>query len=398
MSIRKKILAFTLPFFIIFGLVFLVLSIRSMQQLSDQSLESIHSIMLNDKNEKLEDLVRNTYEIVAAQHRAANDPAEVARAYEQQLQSVINIAYTAIDGIYNQTDISDAEKRQKSQQIIKNMRYAGGNYLWINDLQPTMIMHPIKPALDGKDLSGFADPNGKKLFNEMVKVAKENGEGFVGYMWSKPGEDEPVAKLSYVRLFKPWGWVIGTGVYLEAAEKRFKNEAKKQISNLRFGPDGKDYFFIVDMDAVVVMHPIKPALDGKDLSNFSDPNGKKLFAEMVKVCREKGEGFVDYLWAKPGKKDPVPKLSFVKLFSEWGWIVGTGIYIDDIDAAILVQEEMVAATIGKQRLSIMIVGLVLLAVVSIVLIFVSKKISAPIINVSKMLQDIAEGEGDLTAH
>lgn len=397
MSIRKKILIFILPFFVMFGLVFLFLGLRSLQSQGEQSLKNIHSIMMEDKNEKLKDLVRNTFEILASQYRAASDPEQVAVAYKQQLQSIVNLAYTAVEGVYRRADLSELQKKEEAKRIISAMRYAGGNYLWINDLQAVMVMHPIKPALDGKDLSGFKDPTGKKLFMEMVSVAKEKGEGFVSYKWPKPGKEEPVAKLSYIRHFKPWGWVIGTGVYLETAEERFKQEAKRQISNLRFGPEGKDYFFIVDMSGAIVMHPIKPSLDGKNMLDFKDPNGKKLFAEMIRVCREKGEGFVDYLWAKPGKEKPVAKLSFVKLFPQWNWIVGTGVYIDDIDDAMARQENVVQAAVGKQRTTILVVSLALLVIVAFVLVFIAGKISNPIINMSRMLQDIAEGEGDLTS-
>jgi methyl-accepting chemotaxis protein len=397
MSIRKKILIFTLPFFVMFGLVFLFLGLRSLQSQGDQSLKNIHSIMMEDKNEKLKDLVRNTFEILASQYRAASDPEQVAAAYKQQLQSIVNLAYTAVEGVYNREDLSEFQKKEEARRVIRTMRYAGGNYLWINDMQAVMVMHPIKPALEGKDLSEFKDPTGKKLFTEMVSVAQEKGEGFVDYKWPKPGKEKPVAKLSYIRQFKPWGWVIGTGVYLEAAEEQFKQEAKRQISNLRFGPQGKDYFFIVNMSGAIVMHPIKPALNGKNMLAFKDPNGKKLFAEMIRVCREKGEGFVDYLWAKPGKDKPVAKLSFVKLFPQWNWIVGTGVYIDDIDEAMAKQEKVVQDAVGKQRISIMVVSAILLIIVTFVLVFVAKKISDPITNMSRMLQDIAEGEGDLTS-
>ncbi|MDY6791217.1 MAG: methyl-accepting chemotaxis protein [Thermodesulfobacteriota bacterium] len=103
------------------------------------------------------------------------------------------------------------------------------------------------------------------------------------------------------------------------------------IGALRYGPENKDYFWINDMHPKMVMHPYKPQLNGKDLSESKDPNGKRLFVEFVKVCREQGEGFVDYYWPKYGADQPQPKLSFVKLFKEWNWVVGTGVYIDDID-------------------------------------------------------------------
>ena len=84
----------------------------------------------------------------------------------------------------------------------------------------------------------------------------------------------------------------------------------------------------------MVMHPYKPEMNGQDLTENKDPNGKKLFVDFAKVGRGSGEGFVDYLWPKYGADKPQPKLSFVKLFKPWGWIVGTGLYIDDIDAMV----------------------------------------------------------------
>jgi len=106
------------------------------------------------------------------------------------------------------------------------------------------------------------------------------------------------------------------------------------IGALRFGPENKDYFWINDMQPRMIMHPYKPELNGKDLSDSKDPNGKRIFVEFVKVCREKGEGFVDYYWPKYGADKPQPKLSFVKFFKEWDWVVGTGIYVDDIEVMV----------------------------------------------------------------
>jgi len=318
MSIKKKILVATLPLFLIFGLVAMGLTIRALQHQGDSSLTAIRQLMSSNKDEKLKDLVDNTYEILVSQHRAANDPKMVAKEYERQLQSVVNIAYSSVEAIYKREDISEAEKREMAFAAVERMRYAGTNYLWINDMVPKMVMHPVKPSLNGKDLSDFKDPNGKKLFVEMANVCAENGDGFVDYYWPKPGEEKPVPKLSYVRLFKPWNWVIGSGVYLEAAETQFQEDAKEQISNLRFGPGGQDYFFIIDTEAAIVMHPIKPQLNGKNMADYKDPKGKLLFAEMAKVGKDEGQGFIEYYWPKPGEDEPVQKLSYVRHFKEWG--------------------------------------------------------------------------------
>ncbi|QDF95525.1 chemotaxis protein [Azoarcus sp. DD4] len=130
------------------------------------------------------------------------------------------------------------------------------------------------------------------------------------------------------------------------------------IRGLRY--DGEEYFWINDLDHKMLMHPIKPELNGKDLSQMKDSGGKLFFVEMVSVVRQRGEGFVDYLWPRPGSDKAVPKLSYVKGFTPWGWMLASGIYIEDVEAA-LWQEIGVQLTIG----GVMIAGLLLLSVATV---------------------------------
>ena len=396
MSVSKKIILVSLSGLLLLGIVAMLFSMRTLQQRGAAEAAFARDMMMDEKKGKLQDLIKSTYAILQAHYDYAHDPEKVAATYRQQLKSIVDVAHKTVEQVHSRSDLNDAQKKKLAAELVSAMRYNQKDYLWINDMGPKMVMHPIKPALNGKDLSAFKDPDGKKLFVEFVNVCRENGEGTVDYLWPKPGHDEPVAKLSYVKLFKPWNWVIGTGVYLEAAEQRFMEDAKKAIAQLRYGAKNTDYFWINDMGPKMVMHPIKPQLNGKDLSGSKDPNGKKLFVEMVNVCQDKGEGFVDYMWPMPGHEEPVPKLSYVKLFKPWGWVVGTGIYLDDVDQAVAVKEAEIESAIANQRNSLILVILVLLALTGAVVTVISKRITRPIVTASDMLKDIAEGEGDLT--
>ncbi len=97
---------------------------------------------------------------------------------------------------------------------VQGLHYAGSEYFWIQDMAPRMVFHP-KAELIGTDLGPVKDPNGKHLFADMVGVVKASGSGFVPYLWPKPGVEEPVAKISYVQGFAPWGWIIGSGIYAD---------------------------------------------------------------------------------------------------------------------------------------------------------------------------------------
>lgn len=124
---------------------------------------------------------------------------------------------------------ADEVARRQAAARIGALRYGNGEYFWINDLKPLMIMHPIKPELNGKDLSDIKDPAGKRLFVEFVDTVKARGSGFVNYQWPKPGKDAPQPKLSYVVGFEPWGWVIGTGVYIDDLEAQIWASARNVI-------------------------------------------------------------------------------------------------------------------------------------------------------------------------
>ena len=137
-------------------------------------------------------------------------------------------AIAVFDSYYKQEQagtLSRKEAQKRALEAIKAMRYQGSGYFWINDMHPTMVMHPIKPEMDGTDLTGNKDANGKHLFVEFVKTVEKSGQGFVDYYWPKPGADEPVLKYSHVAGFKPWGWVVGTGVYADDLAAMFRERA-----------------------------------------------------------------------------------------------------------------------------------------------------------------------------
>jgi len=114
--------------------------------------------------------------------------------------------------------IDEAEGKKQALDALRSLRYNDAEYFWVNDMHPKMVMHPIRPELDGTDLTDNKDPNGKHLFVEMVKTVKASGGGLVPYMWPKPGSAAPVPKISYVKGFTPWGWVIGSGVYIDTID------------------------------------------------------------------------------------------------------------------------------------------------------------------------------------
>ena len=148
----------------------------------------------------------------------ASESKLVMEERQQSVRQNVEVAHGLVVHFHDQFNkgtLSEPEAKQRALAAIKALRYSGSEYFWVNDMHPTMVMHPIKPELDGKDLTENKDPTGKHLFVEFVNTVKAGGAGFVSYLWAKPGSDQPVPKVSYVKGFAPWGWIVGSGVYVD---------------------------------------------------------------------------------------------------------------------------------------------------------------------------------------
>ena len=118
------------------------------------------------------------------------------------------------------------QAQQLARETIAKLRYDGQEYFWINDMQPRVVMHPTRLELDGQDVSDLKDPNGLALFKAFVDTVRQKGKGFVNYQWSKPGSLTPEDKISYVQGFEPWGWVLGTGIYVDDVKATFRHQLR----------------------------------------------------------------------------------------------------------------------------------------------------------------------------
>ncbi len=158
----------------------------------------------------------------ASQHRENlyNIKKEQTKFLTENAHSLIEHHYTQyLDGFVN-----EVEARRNALAAISNLRYENNNYFWINDLKPNMVLHPIKPELNGQDLQNVKDKADNRLFVKMANIARSQGEGFSTYYWLKPNGNEVAEKISYVKLFQPWEWVIGTGNYIDDIQTLYENE------------------------------------------------------------------------------------------------------------------------------------------------------------------------------
>ncbi|MEN9481109.1 MAG: hypothetical protein RLZZ298_2504 [Pseudomonadota bacterium] len=161
-----------------------------------------------------------------------NGKSQMLGDRQDKVRNLVEVAHTTVAHFEQEARagrLSAEDAKMAAMNAVKAMRYDKVEYFWINDLTDLMVMHPIKPELDGKKLDQLKDKNGKFLFAEFNKVVKAQGAGFVDYLWPKPGSEEGVPKISYVKGFEPWGWVIGSGIYIDDVDAKFRIDAIKLL-------------------------------------------------------------------------------------------------------------------------------------------------------------------------
>jgi len=283
---------------------------------------------------------------------------------------------------YKNGTISEEEAKQKAFKFVKNLRYDNGvGYFWIINTErplPLLLLHPIMMSLQNtylKDKKFYCALNKKEnLTKAMVDVCLKDGEGYVDYRREKPtskGLTKPQPKISYVKLFKKWEWIIGTGIYINDIEKDVKNsidavvkDLNKTIIKQRIGKNG--YFFIFDEKGNMLVHP---NIRGKDFKNMINPVTKNLISEELKKAAFSEKKFVEYLWDKPGHEGEFKflKKSFMTYYEPLKWYIGSSIYKEDFEKGI-----------ANLTQTILILSGIFLIISLIISLFVTRSITTPL--------------------
>ncbi|WP_159441359.1 cache domain-containing protein [Desulfopila aestuarii] len=239
---------------------------------------------------------------------------------KEELKNLVDVAYTVLNDSftkYLEGLMTEIKAQQLAKQTIREMRWAGDvGYFWINDTTtpfPKMIMHPTLPELDGEVLDDPAFDcalgRNENLFRAASVISRSDGSGYVDYLWPKPTPDGKLTnkqpKLSFVRLFKPWNWVIGSGVYIDDIETETQlrlnaviEELRQSFLKLNIGENS--YIFLFTQKKQMLIHP---QLHGQNVSELLNPDtGLFLFDEIMLAEKSRGK-ILEYRWTKPSE-DP----------------------------------------------------------------------------------------------
>ena len=156
-------------------------------------------------------------------------------------------------------NLSEEVAKSHALAALRTMHYGAKEYFWVNSLDYIMLTHPTE-KLVGQDIKNITDPNGFRFFEEMVRIAKAEGEGFVSYQWNRAGSTKNIDKISYVKSFKPWGWMIGTGIYLDDTKTIFWESALDLTMKVSIF-----FLFTIWLSYKVSKNIYKPLNDMRDL-------------------------------------------------------------------------------------------------------------------------------------
>jgi PAS domain S-box-containing protein len=266
--------------------------------------------------------------------------AKAAEDLREDLKDRTNEAFDIATNLYrvNHGRVKEQETRNIILEALRPIRFNHGlGYYFATGLDGVQILDADRPELEGQSMLDTQDTQSAYVIRHMIELIRREGEGYYQYSWTKPnvaGKDFP--KIAYARYFAPFDGFIGTSEYLDDMEQVIQREVLERIGKIRFGKEG--YVFVVSYDGVTLMNDMQPELIGKNIWDMTDPNGVKVIQELRRGA-EKTEGdFVHYHWEKPSTKKISPKVSFVQGFPQWGWMVGAGVYLDDIEPVITAME------------------------------------------------------------
>lgn len=286
-------------------------------------------------------------------------------------------AWLIIDNIYQSN--KNGLSREKIGKIVKDalrpIRFnKGRGYYFLVSMDGTEQLYPVAPQYEGQNLLNLKDDKGNYVIQDEINLIKKSEEGFVTDYWSKPGADKTklYPKISFVKLYEPLNWYVGCGEYLDNVERDIQEEVKQKIKKIRFGNDG--YLFVNTFEGKAVIIDSDKYKEGDDIYDLTDPKGVKVVQEELKAAKNPNGGFIEYQWKKPNNQKNEDKIAFVKAIPAWRWVIGAGVYVDEINAKIASERKLLYLNVKNQ----LIISFFVLLTIFGLIFYVARKMSIKI--------------------
>jgi len=322
---------------VIVAVMALILGLLLIWQIKADYAASIATLEQQEQRRRQESLIT---QVENAKSMLETLRARTEELVKGQIRAQVDQAYDIAQAIHRREAGHEPEAEVK-KAIIETLRplrfFEGKGYYFVDSLKGDCLLLPINPEREGSSLWNNRDDDGTYIMRSLIDAAQAPvGEGFSRYRWYAPGSLKSMRdKIAYVRKFEPYGWLIGSGIYLEDMEASLKVEALSRLRNFRFGAKNEGYLVVYSDDNRVLLSPSRPEGEGHMISELPD-DGLNV-ATLIYEQAAKGDGFVQYDWAPDGGKEHKSrKMVYVSRMKGWGWVVSAGIYVDEKPADIAI--------------------------------------------------------------
>ncbi len=399
MKLRNKIMLVVGTAVILSTAVVGGLTLRDTVRRAAADIEATETAQLSRLRTQMQDMVNASYSTMEKTYNRSVTAEAVKEQYGPTLRSLVDIPFATLTAEYENLEISEDMRktvrdamiesaRLRAMEAVRSMRFGSRGYFWLHDTSSTMLMHPILTDMEGRDMSGFTR-NGKPvtaegtttpLFEEFTRIARANPDsgGFVVHEWPDPeNTGRWVRKLSFVRLFKPWGWVLGAGIFVDRVEVDAQERVQEFVRGIHYGQDNRLFLLGGDRSSLI---------RNKDTASDIEEG---LPESLIRSVKENGREFMSY--DAPGGKGE--RLVYARIFEPWNWIIGTSVDLGGLHARIAAEQENLRSTVRRQIFVIVGSAVGIVAIALILALFMTRRfVERPLDQTVGVLQKIAGGD------
>lgn len=298
---------------------------------------------------------------------------------EQQIQKRVQEAHAIATHLHsiNQGRMDDQQIQRIILEALRNVRFnAGRGYYFITSLNGIEHLFPPKPELEGRHAGEVFSVKGRKVVEDMIAIAERDGEGYLRYDWPRPDDQSrEYRKYSYVKLFAPYGWIIGTGDYLSSVEANIREETFRSIAGMKYGLNDEGYFFINSYQGDLYVTNGEYFGGEKNIWEITDVNGRKVVQENAALARSNPDGgYSEYVWKKPSGEEAA-KIAFIVGMDDWDIFIGSGAYTDTLQKEIGRRETVLESRLRQRIAGTLGVYLGAMVLIALAVVFIGRKLS-----------------------
>ena len=301
-------------------------------------------------------------------------------------EDLYNKAYEGINFIrfFNNLDLVN---KKKIDAIKERFRYLSFYYVPISYLLITkegkILLFPPDYTIEGKNIKDIPS-----AYSYLKKVLKDKEDGLYEYIWKDPNINKTSTLFLYKKYYSPLKLYLCIQVPPEIEEGILKKRLIQRVNSYRYGKNKNGYFFVIDYKGNMIATGLNKELIGRNVLDTQDSKGKKIVREFIKIVKEKGSGFVRYVWPRPSTHKSSPKISFIKGFPKWEWIIGSGLYLDDIKEEIEALQKKMRHETQATLMKFSMAAFLILLFLSIILFFIKNKLNKDIERFTSFFKEV----------